>query len=100
MNRNRVSFRMYAAALSLGFMLCLATANAVERPMKGSFSGSGFTFAGNFTHLGSFTAQITFFNGVDTTFATWTAADGDTIDVKNHFTVTGFDTQTGLFIFH
>ena len=100
MNRSTSNIRVVAAALSLGFTLCLATANAVERPMKGSFVGSGFSFAGNFTHMGRFTGEITSFNGVDTTFATWTAANGDTVDVKSVFSVTGFDPETGLFIFH
>ncbi len=100
MNRSRSSFRVIVAALSIGFSLSLATANAVERPMKGSFVGSGFTFGGNFTHLGSFTGEITFFNGVETTLATWTAANGDTVDVISIFTITGFDSETGLYIFH
>ena len=100
MNRSTNNIRVVVAALSIGFTLCLGTAYAVERPMKGSFVGSGFSFAGNFTHMGSFTGQITSFNGVDTTLATWTAANGDTVNVVSVFTVTGYDPNTALFIFH
>lgn len=75
---------------------------AKPKPLKGRFSGSGFTFSGQLTHLGRFTGEITSFTptptGGDTT-ATWTAANGDQVFVSTVFTVTGFNPSTGFFTF-
>jgi hypothetical protein len=67
--------------------------------MRGQWSGSGFTFSGNFTHLGLFAGEITFFNGVDTTEATWTAANGDEVYIRSVFAITGQNSGTGLYFF-
>jgi len=45
-------------------------------PLKGSFSGVGPDFSGNFTHLGRFDGYIELFT------ATWTAANGDQVNAN------------------
>jgi hypothetical protein len=79
-----------------------ASADNSERPLKGSFTGSGLSFAGTLTHLGKFTSQITSFaftpTGAVDTF-TLTAANGDEVFISEALTITGFDTSTGLFTF-
>lgn len=80
----------------------VAVAKPNDRPLTGSFTGSGLTFEGNLSHLGKFTGQITSFtptpSGGNTT-ATWTAANGDTVDIASVFTITGSNPSTGLFTF-
>ncbi len=96
--------RTRAAMVVLG---CLAlgmtvAAAPIPTPLKGQFTGSGFTFSGNLSHLGLFTGQITSFIPTETgglTTATWTAANGDEVFVSSVFTVTGYDSSTGLFTF-
>jgi len=95
---------MFAACLMsvASGLTSTAEAKSTGRPLKGSFSGSGFTFGGNLSHLGKFAGQITSFTptptGGDTT-ATWAAANGDTVNVASDFTITGFDAATGLYTF-
>lgn len=98
-----------AGLLGVGSGMTAAQADAGSVPLKGRFSstcdGSStcLTFAGNLTHLGKFEGQITSVTSCPPadgcTTATWTAANGDTVDVSSMFTVTGFDSSTGLFTF-
>jgi hypothetical protein len=108
MNSKSSAARHFVAAVALTLVFCFATA-FVPRPITGSFSGGSdlyptiFGFGGNFDHLGRFSGQITSFTPTDTggiTTATWTAANGDTVDVTSIFTVNGFNPVSGLFIFH
>jgi hypothetical protein len=73
------------------------------RPLTGSFTGSGYDFQGEFSHLGRFTAHISKFEqtspGTVTEEWTATAANGDTLRVSGVSTVTGFDSSTGLYTF-
>ena len=101
------------AALALA---ASASADSTARPRKGNFastcSGSGtcLTFSGQLTHLGSFTGQITSVTNpgqpgcseagaVGCTTATWTAANGDSVNVSTVFYITGLDSSTGLYEF-
>ena len=118
---------MVAAALLLaGTALTSAAvtghADSNARPLKGSFASAGscstpcFSFAGQLTHLGRFSGQITGFSlpggtsppcptvpgpGTEAgcTTATWTAANGDTVTDYTIFYITGFDASTGLYTF-
>jgi len=99
-------------------------ADSNARPLTGSFASVSpcstpcFSFAGQLSHLGSFTGQITGFSlpggtspscpvvppptpGVEAgcTTATWTAANGDTVTDYTIFYITGFDAGTGMFTF-
>lgn len=81
----------------------VAGADDAARPLNGSFTGSGFDFSGEFSHLGRFTAHISKFEPTPTGTVveewTATAANGDTIQVSGESTITGFDPQTGLYTF-
>src|SRR5438552_17328896 len=83
-------------------LTAVASADAGSRPRPGAFTGSGFAVGGELTHLGKFGGVITSFTptpaGGDTT-ATWTAANGDTVNVSSVFTITGVDSSTGLYTF-
>jgi hypothetical protein len=97
----RVRSVRVVAVLALALFVAGASA-ASARPLKGSFTGSGLSFAGVLTHLGSFTGQITSFTPTPTggTFTfTLIAANGDEVLIFEVVTITGFDASTGLFTY-
>jgi len=101
------------AALALAGV---ANADSGARPLNGDFasnctgSSTCLTFSGHLTHLGRFSGQITSVatggqpgcnepGAAACTTATWTAANGDTINVSSVFFITGVDPSTGLYTF-
>lgn len=105
MKRENVARSILAVGVAVAALVGASAAGAdnAARPLKGSFTGSGFDFSGEFSHLGRFTAHISKFEPTPTgTFIeewTATAANGDTIQVSGESTVTGFDSRTGLYTF-
>ena len=103
--RNHKGIAMVALVvlLALGAGGTAAWADSSARPLKGSFSGSGFDFHGQLTHLGKFSAHISKLEPTPsgTLVEEWTAtaANGDTLHVTGESRVTGFDTSTGLYTF-
>jgi hypothetical protein len=104
------------ATLGISGFAGSAQADSSSRPLYGNFastcSGSGTcdTFAGQLSHLGNFTGEITGFTpdgssgctetgAAGCTTATWTAANGDTVSVSSVFYITGYDSSTGLYTF-
>jgi hypothetical protein len=89
--------------LAFGSGAAVARGDQSARPLTGSFTGSGFDFQGEFSHLGHFTAHIAKFEEISpgTITEEWTAmaANGDTLRVSGVSSVTGFDSSTGLYTF-
>jgi hypothetical protein len=85
-------------------ILVLGTFAAADqtRPMTGSFAGSGFTFTGQYAHMGSITGEITSFTPTATgaiITSTAIAANGDEVTASSVLTITGVDPVTGLLTF-
>jgi hypothetical protein len=99
----RSAIRFAIVAISFVCLGLTTIAAGPNKPLKGRFAGSGFSFDGHLTHLGRFTGEITSFTPSDTggtTTAIWTAANGDEVHVISVFTITGFNPSSGLFTFH
>ena len=80
MFRNKMSRLMLIATvfcITVSFVGLVFAGDNV--PLKGSFSGQGPFFEGNFTHLGRFEGEITDVISPTETEAEWTAANGDTV---------------------
>ena len=105
MGKGKVARSVLAAIVVVAALVAGGVAGADDgvRPFRGSFTGSGFDFSGEFSHLGRFAAHISKFEPTPTgtLLEEWTAtaANGDTIKVSGESTVTGFDPQTGLYTF-
>ena len=91
-------------ALVVAAALLLATSVPADqsRPMRGSFTGSGFTFTGNYSHMGLITGEVTSFiptatGGLLTSIAV--AADGDELHASSELTITGVNPSTGMLTF-
>ena len=79
MFRNKMSrITLIATVFCITFSLVGLAFAGDKVPLKGSFTGVGPDFGGNFTHLGRFEGLITSSNPPFTE-AEWTAANGDTV---------------------
>jgi hypothetical protein len=80
-----------------------AWADSSARPLRGTFTGSGFDFHGQFAHWGSFTAHIERLEPTQsgTLLEEWTAttANGDTLHVTGESSITGVNPDTGFLLF-